>query len=82
MSCRHDNVAELVMLVVARQHVKSAMRCSGFTVSVLAIAKVALLRLISAAYKMDSFTFVTTQISLVFQQDEFVLWGTGSVMPK
>jgi len=36
----------------------------------------------NAAFKIDSFTFVTAQMSLIFQQNEFVVWGTVTVMPR
>jgi len=35
---------------------------------------------LNGAWKLDSFAFVTMQASFVIQQNEFVVWGTASVM--
>ena len=36
----------------------------------------------NVALRIDSFAFVTSKVSYIMQQDEFVTWGTASVMPK
>jgi len=37
---------------------------------------------VNGAWKLDSFTFVSMQAGFAVQQNEFVLWGTASVMPN
>ena len=37
---------------------------------------------LNGAWKLDSFALVTMQASFVIQQNEFVVWGTASVMPN
>jgi hypothetical protein len=34
------------------------------------------------AYKIDTLNVVTAQFSVAVQQDEFVTWGSVSVMPN
>jgi hypothetical protein len=36
----------------------------------------------NAAWKLDSVTPVTAQFSFIVQQDEFVTWGSASVLTK